>query len=758
MPAFIFPGAPRGAPLFNMLGPLALAAGLFASQAALAQEPSGTPAPGGKLVRDVPRVSPDIVVDGMLDDAAWANAEVIDLAYEVTPGDNTPAPVKTTVRVAYTEDALLLGFHAEDADPSQIRAHLRDRDSLGGDDFVGVMLDTFDDQRRAYEFFVNPHGVQSDLIKEEATGNEDDSWDGLWTSAGRITATGYDVEVRIPFATLRFRDTDDVRRWGATFLRIHPRAYRTQYFSNRVERGARCLTCTFDKLDGFQGVKQGRNLEITPTATMTLAEDRETPQGQWEGEGPDFEPGVDVAWAPTPNLTLNGTLNPDFSQVETDQAQLDLNTSFALFFPEKRPFFLEGADYFTTPLQVLYTRQIADPDYGLRTTGRAGSAAYGAIIARDATTQLLVPGPLASSFRFLDQKADDFVGRYRYDLNETTSVGAISTYRSGDDYRNAVGGIDARYQKDEHTFLGQWLASDSRYPDGLLLPDTAPKGDALLLKYSYGSRNWKGNLQHVDIDPGFRSDLGFISQVGYSKDTIGGGHTWFTPKGTAITRVEFNGDWDITHRSDGLLLEREVEGYLSMRAPRQGYYELGGGNRTRFWNNQYFDEHFHTFYFEVVPLAPLKIGGFFRGGDQLDLLASREGRIVDVEPFMQLDIGLGVNVDLNYTYQRLDRDGGTAYDADVLDARVSWQVDQHQRLRLSVQGSDIHRDQALYEVPVMQRSRDIAGQLLYSYKVNPRTAFYAGYSEGGFSDDQVRDVFSNTRSVFLKVSYAWQPG
>ena len=141
-----------------------------------------------------------------------------------------------------------------------------------------------------------------------------------------------------------------------------------------------------------------------------------------------------------------------------------------------------------------------------------------------------------------------------------------------------------------------------------------------------------------------------------------------------------------------------------MRAPRQGYYELGGGNRTRFWNNQYFDENFHTFYFEVVPLAPLKIGGFFRGGDQLDLLASRLGSIVDAEPFVQLDVGRGVNINLNYTWQALDRDGGTAYDAKVTDTRVSWQFDPRQRLRLSVQASDITRDPTLYAVPVIQHA------------------------------------------------------
>ena len=317
-----------------------------------------------------------------------------------------------------------------------------------------------------------------------------------------------------------------------------------------------------------------------PTLTMLRAEERARPGAEWTNDGVDIEPGVDVAWAPSPNLTLNATLNPDFSQVETDQAQLDLNTSFALFFPEKRPFFLEGADYFTTPLQVLYTRQIADPDGGLRVTGRNGGQAYGAIVARDATTQLLVPGPLGSSFRFLEQSADDFVGRYRYDLDAYTSVGAIATYRAGEGYRNSVVGVDARYQKDEHTLIGQWLGSDSMYPDGLALRDTKPAGDALFLKYGFANRNWRFNAQHWDVDDGFRADLGFIAQVGYDKQLLGGGRTWFLPKGSTVSRIEFNGDWDITHRFDGQLLEREIEGYLAARASRQGYYELGGLTRV----------------------------------------------------------------------------------------------------------------------------------------------------------------------------------
>ena len=647
-------------------------------------------------VTEVPRVDADIVVDGKLDDAAWTRAATVDIAFETSPGDNVPASVKTTGYIAYTEDALLLGFRAEDPDPAKIRAFLRDRDALYDDDFLGVMLDTFDDGRRSYEFFVNPLGVQADLIREEATGNEDDSWDGLWTSAARITEAGYEVEMRIPFATLRFKDTDGTRRFAASFLRIRPREFRYQYFSNRIERGTRCMQCAFNKFDGFTGVKQGRNLEITPTLTVINAEERANPGAPWESEGTDIEPGLDVSWAPSPNFTLNGTLNPDFSQVESDQAQLDLNTSFALFFPEKRPFFLEAADYFNTPLQVLYTRQIADPDAGLRVTGRNDQQSYGAIVARDAVTQILVPGALGSSFRFLDQEADVLVGRYRYDVSKGTTLGAITTFRQGEDYKNAVAGVDGRWQSGIHTLRGQWLRSDSEYPGNLGLADTAPQGDALFLHYNIGKRNWFGNAQYREIDPGFRSDLGFITQVGIDQALLGGGYNWFGKEGAKISKIAIDGDWDITHRFDGQLLEREVEGYFRINAARQTFFNVGGVTRVRFWDGQMFDETFYTGYIETALLPGLKIGSWQRSGDMLDLTASRMGRGQVWEPWLTLDIGRGINFNLNHSHQRLKRDGGTAFDAMVLDGRVSWQLDPRQRLRLSVQASEIERNQALY--------------------------------------------------------------
>jgi len=705
----------------------------------------------------VPHLDGDIVIDGLLDDAAWSQAVPVELGYEISPADNTPSPVRTTMRMATTRDALYLSFHAQDPDPAAIRAHLTDRDGAFRDDFVGVMLDTFDDHRRNYEFFVNPLGVQMDLIREEATSNEDDSWDGLWTSAGRVTADGYDVEMRIPFSTLRFRNGDDAKRWGVIAFRSYPRNVRHQLANVVVPRGGNCLLCHAAKIEGMQGVQQGRNLEIVPTLTITDAQTRDRRDGAWQGDGVQIEPGVDVSWAPSPNLTLNATINPDFSQVESDQAQLDLTSNFALYFPEKRPFFMEGADYFNTPFQVLYTRQIADPDAGVRVTGRTGSGAYGAFVARDSITQLLVPGVLGSGFEVLEQPSDVFVARYRHDLNASTSLGVVTTARHGDDYRNDVAGVDGRWQRGSHTVVAQLLRSASQYPGTLGFADAAPSGNAWRASYDYETRNWFASAWHEQIDPGFRADLGFIGQVGYDKSLVGGAYNWFFDKGSKITRVQLYSDYDITHRFDGQLLERELEAKVSINGPLQSNVGVQGLTRVRFWDGQLFDESYVNVFASLVPGAGAQIGGNFRTGSQIDLAASRRGRARFFDVYGNFAFGRGLSVNVDLFQQSLRRDGGTAFEATVLDTRLAWQLDPRQRLRLSVQASNVDKDPALYARPVNAHARDVGAQLVYSYKVNPRTAVYAGGTLGGFLDDEHRDLFASSRGVFVKLSYGWQP-
>ena len=708
--------------------------------------------PGGRI----PQLQGEIAIDGVLDDAAWAGALVQEIAYEINPGDNVAAPVKTTVRIGYTKDALYLSYRALDPDPASIRAHLRDRDSAFSDDWVGVFMDTFDDQRRGYEMIVNPLGVQADLINDATTGNEDASWDGLWSSAGRITAEGYEVEMRIPFSTLRFRNGGGDKRWGISLFRNWPRDKRHQLASHKVPRESNCFLCEWTKYEGMAGVQQGRNIEVVPTLTMGKSQSRTAPGTAWESGDSSIEPGVDVSWAPSPNMTLNATLNPDFSQVETDQLQLDFNSSFALFFQEKRPFFLEGADYFTTPFDVLYTRQIADPDFGLRVTGRNGGNAYGAIVARDATTLVLVPGVLGSGFTELAQKANVAVGRYRYDLNEHTSIGAIGTFRAGDDYANNVAGVDARWQKGVHTASAQFLHSQSEYPQGIvdaykgeLGDDPTPSGNAWRTQYTFSNRNWNASLQHWQIDPGFRADLGFMGQVGYDKSVVGGGYSWFRD-GKSVNRINLSGDWDITHRYDGQLLEREFEFQLGFQGQKQSQFGIAPLTRTRFWRGAMFNEHNINLYGNFRPFADLQLGTYMNFGQQLDLRAARTGRRAMVGTWGNANLGRGFNAEWDFSKQRLRRDGGTAFDASVADLRMGWQLDPRQRLRLTLQGSELQRFDELVD-------RNYAAQVVYSYKINPRTALYTGASYGSMLDSDTLELFGGTRSVFLKVSYGWQP-
>ena len=746
--------------------PLAVAClfALCATAQAATPDATAPAAPDTIVGGRIPLLQGDITIDGKLDDAAWQGALVQEVSYDIQPGDNTPAPVKTLVRIGRTNDALYVAFHAMDPNPSQIRAHLRDRDGMYNDDWVGVFLDTFDDHRRGYELVVNPLGVQGDIIRDESNSSnqEDSSWDGLWSSAGRITAEGYDVEMRIPFSTLRFPHGGTDRQWGISLFRNWPRDKRHQLTSHKVPRESTCFECEWGKYTGLGGAQQGRNLEVVPTVTMGATQTRDTATSPWHTETA-VEPGVDVSWAPSPAMTLNATLNPDFSQVETDQLQLGFNNSFALFYQEKRPFFLEGADYFTTPLDVLYTRQIADPDYGLRVTGRSGGSTYGAIVARDAAPEVLVPGVLNSGFTALDEKANVAVGRYRYDFNTHFSLGAIATVRSADDYANNVGGIDARWQQGSHTATAQFLGSQSKYPTDIvdaykdeLGDDPRPSGDAWRVEYSFGNRNWSFDTWHIAIDPGFRSDLGFIGQVGYDKSLVGGGHTWYRDD-KAINRITFKGDFDITHRFDGQLLEREWEGSLSADGPMQSNATLHGLTRARYWNGMMFNEHYADINIQFRPLSNLMIGAYANVGNMLDLAASRTGRLVQTEFWGNADIGRGLSLNWDVSHQDMHRDGGTAFKATLVNGGGSWQFDPRQRLRLTLQGSEVLRDTTLYADPITATSRNWAAQMVYSYKVNPRTVLYAGASYGAFMDDDNLDMFGNSRSVFIKLSYGWQP-
>ncbi|MDH3588721.1 MAG: carbohydrate binding family 9 domain-containing protein, partial [Gammaproteobacteria bacterium] len=299
--------------------------------------------PGG--LREIPRIGADIQVDGVIDESDWAGALTMELDVETRPGENIKPPVRTEVFLGENGSELLVAFRAHDPQPGQIRAYLRDRDSAWSDDMVGIVIDTFNDERFAFEFFTNPFGAQMDLTNDDVNQNEDDSWDAIWNSAGRITKQGFEVEMAIPLQQLRFPRSEGRQTWGIDVLRFYPRSQRHRISNNKQDRGRDCYLCQLEKIRGFACAEPGRNLVIAPTLTINQSDTRSDVTDPLVSGDADFEPGVDVRWGITPDLTLSATLNPDFSQVEADVAQLSVNEQFELFFPEKRPFFLEGADF-----------------------------------------------------------------------------------------------------------------------------------------------------------------------------------------------------------------------------------------------------------------------------------------------------------------------------------------------------------------------------------------------------------------------------
>lgn len=741
-------------PCFRPWLPILLLAASPGAVSAMAAEPAAARESAPMVI---PHLAGKAKIDGLLDDAVWDKAHKFELIYESRPGDNTPADVKTTVYIGENGEHLLVAFVAEDPDPKQIRAFLRDRDSGYSDDFVGMNLDTFDDQRRAFEFYVNPFGAQMDLIFNAANGEEDSSWDGLWDAAGKITETGYVVEIEIPFSTLRFQNSDGPQQWGADFVRYRPRSNEYRLSNNKYIRNDPCYLCTIGKLRGFAGIHPGSNLEIAPTMTASYSQQRPDALAPFESEGVKFDAGLDVKWGPSPNMTLNATINPDFSQVEADSAQLDINNTFALFFEEKRPFFLDGQDYFSTPKDIVYTRNVNDPDAGVRVTGQSGGQTYGVFVAHDRLTDLLLPGVFGSRLVRYDGVSNDGAFRYRYDfpnnasLGGNASLGAIATIRNGDDYRNVVEGVDGRWQKGAHTVTAQWLQSSTQDPgDG-----DSFDGGAYNFEYNYDSRNWTAYAGRNQFDDGFRADLGFIGQVGYTADFAGVNRIWYGAEGAAITqaRLSLRGSQSETTAGQQLNRFRGISG--SMSGPLLSYVEAGHDRFDRYWNGVIFEERLNRIFANFTPVSGLKLELFLRHGDKIDFANTRLATVTTINSEITANIGKSLSIQLDHNYERLSRDGGNVYVANLTDLRISYQFSLRQRLRVALLRGDFQRDPTLSAFDPPPRDRSINSQVIYSYKVNPRTALYAGYADGYFGD-QLNPLFQTDRTLFVKVSYASQ--
>jgi len=713
------------------------------------------------MVFHVERATSEVTIDGTLEEQAWSDALAMDLNYEVRPGENIEPPVRTVCMVTHDDRNLYVAFRAYDPDPESIRARLSDRDNAWNDDWVGVVLDTFNDQRRAYELYSNPLGVQIDAINDDVGHNYDDSWNAIWKSAGRITPEGYEVEMAIPFNQIRFQAGKGEQTWGFDAVRSYPRTDRHHIGLFPRDRGNDSYLGQAAKIVGMAGADPGSNLEVIPTITAARTDQRETlPDGELREGNADAELGASVRWGITPNMSLNGAFNPDFSQIEADVLRLDINEQFALYFPETRPFFLEGADYFNTPLNLVYTRTIVDPLAALKVTGKQGRHTYGVFSARDELTNMIFPGAEGSDSGSFEMENASTVGRYRYDFGKASTVGAAVTDRRGEGYSNQVASIDTIIRFNEADRISFNAATSvTQYSDEMIeemgVRDDTFDDNALQFEYVHSVRNWWVNANWNNFGTGFRSDLGFRPQVDYAQWRFGGAKIWWGEGDSFYRRAAWGGATGRRNRQNGELLQEHVETWANMNGPRQSHANMNITYRNQMFDGVRFDDQVfvHT-WFEIQAIGDLGVTMHTDYGDWIDYTHAQPAKRTLIQPGLRYNVGRHLLLRYKHTYSALDVDGGRLFDVHAPEARIVYQFTSRCLARVIFQYSDIKRNTALYTDEVDARSRDLFTQLLFSYKVNPQTAVYVGYSDSQLGTEEY-ELTRASQTLFVKFGYAW---
>jgi hypothetical protein len=697
-------------------------------------------------------------VDGVLDDAVWAHAETIELPYEYLPGDNAVPPARTECRVAYDAQNLYFGCTAFDPHPEQIRANYADRDQAFQDDHLLFLLDPFNDQRRAIQFRVTPLGVQMDALF--AQGFEDFSWDTIWASAGQITDEGYVVEVAIPFKSLRFPRSAAPQTWGLTIERSYPRSSRHRISSVPRDRSNTCLLCQSGRLSGLQGIAPGRDVEINPTLTASRADLRpDFPSGGLVAGEAEVSPGLNLRWGVSPNISLNATLNPDFSQVEADAGHLLANQRFSVFLPEKRPFFLEGADLFQTFFPMVNTRRVVDPIAGAKVTAKEGRHALASFVTQDRVSSVLLPGRQRSRDLLLEEPLTTGVFRYQRDVGRASSVGGLYTGRAGGAYQNHVASADAFLRLSaSNTLRAQVAHSRTAYPEAIastfLQPEGTFGGTVGVAQFFHNSRNWGGTLQLQHLDETFRGDAGHLPRMGLrvvrgnvQRVVWGGRDRWFN-------RLAFTTAAERLTGLDGVMLDQGASFITTYQGPRQSVVTWEAGYNQRLWNSQTFDLADTQAAAEIRPSGQLTLRASGRFGEEVDFTNSRKGHVQRAAGGADLRLGRHLNLDVSHTLQRLSTLQGEEVFQERLTAfRAVYNLNVRAFVRGIVQVYGVHRDPSLYVVPVPPVSRSVSSQLLFAYKVDPQTVVFVGYADAHRGELDV-DLTQESRSFFLKLSYA----
>lgn len=681
-------------------------------------------------------------IDGRLDDAVWRTAARVTEFVQQRPREGAPATERTEIYIAYDSRNLYFGIYAHYSDPRLVRANHVDRDQIERDDTVQLFFDPFLDQQRGYVFSVNGYGVQGDRLIGSRPGG-DESWDALFGSTGRLVEDGWTAELAIPFKSLRYpaRRGGELHCWGFQIQRDIESKNESVVWAP-VSRDIPGLLRQMGVLDGLTNLSRSRNVELLPTITAIQVGNLDRTTGAYATQDVE-EGGINVKYGITPNLTLDFSYNPDFSQIESDRPQIEVNQRFPLQYPELRPFFLEGQEIFRIMgTQAVHTRTIVDPQYGVKLTGKVGKTALGIVVANDEA-----PGKVGSPNDPAFGKSAQFVlGRVRYDFYSESYLGAIVTDREFLDSHSRLTGFDGNFRLGRNHRVGfSGMVTDRQDQAGL--QRTGHMFDAHFRKEG---RNLSYMVLHREINPDFQTDAGFIRRVDL-KNTMGNVSYRWWPESWVINwgpRINYDRNYDF----QGVLQDEGMEASLNAQFARnmgmnvqitRDMERFGGIN---FWKTRY------SFGGGMNTSRRISFGGRFSAGDQIRFVAdpflgsSTESNLnMTLRPVSRLQSEINVN-----TSRLTDpRDASEVFNVKIVRSLTVYQFTE----RLLVRNITEYNTFA----------RALAGNLLFTYRVNAGTVFYAGYDDHLEESAKINSLlFPGTsyrrtnRAIFAKLQYLFR--
>ena len=706
------------------------------------------------------KIEGNIKMTGDLDDPRWKTALPVSLNYEIQPGENTPAPQKTFARVMYNSDYVYFGFDCRDTEPQAIRAHITDRDKIFDDDFVVILLDTYGDYQRTYEFCVNPYGIQADLLRTGT--NEDDSFDTVWETAASENAEGWTAVMAIPFKSIRFPASKE-QKWTLVIGRVYPRASRSLLSWTPNDRNNPCLQCQGGYVLGISGVQSVSSVEILPYVAAqqsgTVGDDSD-PTSPFENGKAKGRAGGGIRYSPSPDLALEAVVNPDFSQVESDATQISVNSTFALFYPEKRPFFLLGADMFQNQTQTFYSRTINNPLAGGRVNGKAGSFSFSYLAAVDRNTPYIVPGEEGSDVVETDIRSFSNIARGRYDFGNESYAGCMLTTRNSTDAHNYVGGVDWYYKfLGNNSFKGEvFLSGTKELNDPGLFSNTRPfgstghdaafngeqyDGSGTLLALRHDGRDYSGSIQYQTKSPLFQAQDGFVPG---NNSKIAQLNQWyaFYPNSALVDMWAPEVDAGVHYNYDGVKKEQwvlpniylQLKGQINFNAT---YFLV---NDELFEGVQFRDIHRVSFNINARPVSALSFNGYLAVGrfiNRSDVPALGTGHNLSISAYIKPTSQF--QIELDYSRSRLSsvETGELFFDGYIARTVAIYQFTPEVLVRMIGQYDQFNQKIDIYP--------------LLSYKLNPYTIFYAGSTYSLTDYGPPFGTQQTVRQYFLKLQY-----